>query len=66
MTDEPRWLTVLSGSAVQRPRTQFRNIRWAHLQLLLRDYDILMDEASPRTVARIEAARAHDTVRYKN
>jgi hypothetical protein len=63
---EPRWLTVLRSDAVQRPRTQFRNVRWAHLQPLLRDYDTLIADASAKTLARISTAREHDVVRYKN
>ena len=65
--DEPRWLGQLRVDATQRPRTQFRNVRWAHLQLLLRDFDALWDAATPQTRARVGAARPDpDGVRYVN
>lgn len=64
---DPRWLSQLRIDATQRPRTQFRSIRWAHLQLLLRDFDALWEAATPETRARVEATRPDpDDVRYVN
>lgn len=43
---EPPWLRAMRFAARQRPRTQFQRIRWAHLQNLLREYDMLWAPAS--------------------
>lgn len=65
--DEPRWLSQLRSDSAQRPRTQFRKIRWAHLQLLMRDYDALWAAASPEVRASVEASRPDEAaVRYRN
>jgi len=64
-TDEPAWLSALRTAAVNRPRTQFQRIRWAHLQILLREYDALLHDASPETLERLKSARQHDAVRTR-
>jgi hypothetical protein len=50
---DPEWLTRLREAAKQRPRTQFQKIRWADLQKLLHERDLLLTEASSSTRATI-------------
>ncbi|MGW5238638.1 hypothetical protein ACWEOW_06880 [Monashia sp. NPDC004114] len=65
--DEPQWLTAMRSAARQRPRTQFQKIRWAHLQNLLREYDMLWNMAPEQTRSLVEATRrTGDWSRYEN
>ena len=65
--DEPPWLTAMRSAAIQRPRTQFQKIRWAHLQNLLREYDMLWNLAPEETRTLIQTTRGTgDWSRYRN
>lgn len=61
---EPGWLQSMRAAARQRPRTQFRKIRWIDLQSLLRERDALWNAATPETQARIVAMRESDNYAY--
>lgn len=62
-TTEPDWLHSMRGAAHQRPRTQFQRIRWAYLQKLLTEYDILLAAADEKTLTTIETMRKHSYAR---
>ncbi len=54
---DPEWLMRLRSAALQRPRTQFQEIRWADLQQLLRERDFLLersDNATRQTLAEMQ------------
>ena len=54
---EPNWLIGLRNAARHRPKTAFQRIQWAHLQRLLREYDMLWQAASEDTRALIKVSR---------
>ena len=62
---EPGWLQSMRVAARQRPRTQFRKIRWIDLQSLLPERDALWNAATPETQARIVAVRESDNYAYQ-
>jgi hypothetical protein len=47
---EPDWMARLREAAKQRPRTQFRKVRWSDLQQLLRVHDLLAQRADASTL----------------
>jgi hypothetical protein len=62
---EPTWLQSMRLAAVQRPRTQFRKIRWIDLQPLLRERDALWNAATPEIRAMILAMREGENYAYQ-